>query len=368
MKDDNELHQDGELPEDPAADCGPIETPPGKEVRTPLEPLEDLHLAGFLGGCAARMERRRDGKERPIGTPWPAVDRALNGGLWPGLAVLVGNSGTGKTQWALQLALHAALAEIPALYIGLELDRLGFAARLMALRYRQENNVRLQWSDLYVGRNPRGEDPALPDLAGVIAATQGDLAELPLYLELGPPRGWPVSALKGRLEQLRTEYPKGPVLVVLDFLQLVGDDENARADLRERIGKAAYEGRRLAREYDAVVLLVSSTARDKYLMLQGRNGRGKAEQGEAALGKSSPGGFLGVGKESGEIEYAADVALTLCREPWKKDEPPTPVYLAVAKVRAGVASWVAMDFDGCLFGNALVPTESEDNGDDDDDC
>ena len=354
MKDDNELHQDGELPEDPAADCGPMETPPGKEVRTPLEPLEDLHLAGFLGGCAARMERRRDGKEKPIATPWPAVDKALNGGLWPGLAVLVGNSGTGKTQWALQLALHAARAEIPALYIGLELDKLGFAARLMALQYRQANKVRLQWSDLYVGRNPRGGDTALPDLAGVIAATQDSLAELPLYLEPGPPGGWPVKTLEGRLEELRAGYPqdRGPVLVVLDFLQLVGDDENPRADLRERIGKAAYEGRRLAREYDAVVLLVSSTARDKYLMLQGRNSKGNPEQGEAALGKGDSRRFQGVGKESGEIEYAADVALTLCREPWKKDEPPPPVYLAVAKVRAGVASWVVLDFDGCLFDEA----------------
>jgi len=354
MKDDNELLQAGELPEDLEADCVPIETPPGEQEAAPLE---DLRLGAFVGDCAARMQRRKAGEELPIHTPWKAVDTALRGGLWPGLAVLVGNAGTGKTQWALQLALHAARAEIPALYIGLELDKLGFAARLMALQYRKENNVRLQWSDLYVGRDPEGGDPELlPTMDEVITATEGDLAALPLYLELGPPGGWSVSQLEERVEELRTDYPKerGPVLVVLDFLQLVGDDPGTRAELRERIGQAAYAGRRIAREHDAAVLLVSSTARTQYKLLDGT---------EEPLGDKDPRAYLGAGKESGEIEYAADVALTLCREKWTGGTPP-PVYLAVAKVRAGVPSWVVMDFDGCVFGNDREPTEGEDNGDD----
>ena len=351
MKDENELLQAGELPADPADGTERMETPPGKGWETPLE---SLHLAGFLADAAARMRRRKEEKERPIATPWPELNTALRGGLWPGLVVLAGNSGTGKTQFALQAALHAAKKQIPALYVGLELDELGFAARLMALEYRQNSKVPVQWSDLYVGRDPAGSDTANPKLDDVIDGTKERLAELPLYLELGPPGGWPVSALDARVIALRKQHPKekGPCLVVLDFLQIIGHEENERAELRERIGKAAYEGRRIAREHDAVVILVSSTARDKYLLLQGRNGKGQKETDDAALGKSPPGRFLGVGKESGEIEYAADVALTLCREQWEKDKPPPPVHLAVAKVRAGVPAWVGLEFDGCVFGEA----------------
>lgn len=48
-----------------------------------------------------------------------------------------------------------------------------------------------------------------------------------------------------------------------------------------------------------------------------------------------------MGKESGEIEFAADSVLVLLREPWKDGRPPkegTHVWLAVAKQRVGPPS------------------------------
>ena len=67
-----------------------------------------------IASALARIEARRSKRERPVATPWNGVNEALGGGLWPGFYVLVGGTGAGKSQWALQLGLHAAGAEASA--------------------------------------------------------------------------------------------------------------------------------------------------------------------------------------------------------------------------------------------------------------
>ena len=79
-------------------------------------------LADTLPDSMRHLQRRADKEELPVPTPWKCVNRELGGGLWPGLHVLVGNTGTGKSQWALQLALHAAEQGTHVCYVGLELD------------------------------------------------------------------------------------------------------------------------------------------------------------------------------------------------------------------------------------------------------
>ena len=341
-RDANELSIAGELPSEPEEGCEPMEIEPAPEGETEYERIGD-----FLGDALERMRRRADNEEQPATTPWAELDDKLSGGLWPGLVVLVGNSGAGKSQLALQLALHVAREKAPALYVGLELDKLGIAARLSAMNYRLHNPKArpvLQWSELYTGK-PR-DDCTLP-FPEAFECARKHLTGLPFYFEQGPPDGWAISKLAPRVAQLRQEHPEGPLLVVLDFLQIIGqDDEDKRADLRERIRKAAYVGRAVARDYDAIVLLVSSTSREHYGKLSGKE-KGKLIEGWPH--SLSFGDLLGTGKESGEIEYAADVALVMCQK--KRGEP---VHLAIAKQRAGVPSWVTMDFDGCMFSNDRV--------------
>jgi replicative DNA helicase len=319
---------------------------------------ELFQVGDLLDDAVSRIRARADGTERPVDTPWPALNDALRGGLWPGLVVLTGKSGDGKTQMALQLTLHAAKQGIPGLYIGLELDRLGFASRLMAMEYREEHNYPVQWSDLYVGRDPEGNDPATPTLIDVMKYGRNAVKNLPIHFEEGPPQGWPVSWLNERARQVREGIPEEkPILIVLDFLQIVGRDDGDKSDLRELIRKAAYTGRAVAREYNAVVVLVSSTARENYGRLSGKDRSGKAIDGWPQ--SVPPGELLGTGKESGEIEYAADVGLVLCRKTYKAGEGSPPVHLAVAKVRAGITSWLTLDFDGCMFENDREPENND---------
>ena len=82
----------------------------------------------------ARFKARGKRDEVPVPVPWEGVSAATGGGLLPGAYIVVGATGSGKTQFALQVALHAALREeIPALYLSLEMDADAVAARLWAL-------------------------------------------------------------------------------------------------------------------------------------------------------------------------------------------------------------------------------------------
>src|SRR5207245_3327842 len=94
----------------------PPAPPPSPPPRDGFE--EPRALGSVLDDALERMERRARGDERPIPLPWSNVSAALGGGLWGGtLVTLVGDTGTGKTQWALQAAIHAAEAGVPACYV-----------------------------------------------------------------------------------------------------------------------------------------------------------------------------------------------------------------------------------------------------------
>jgi replicative DNA helicase len=141
-----------------------------------------------------------------------------------------------------------------------------------------------------------------------------------------------------------------PILVVLDFLQIIGGPER---EIRERIGKASYAGRDIAKELNAAVLLLSSTGRQNYDRLNG-----VCDDKTKPLGAFPPDELVGLAKEAGEIESSADSVMVLGKDPWPKPAPgeqPKPplggtrIWLAIAKRRAGATSWVQLRFNGGWF-------------------
>lgn len=307
----------------------------------------------------ALVERRRRGDDKPVATPWESVNAQLGGGFWPGLHVIVGSTGSGKSQFAMQTAMHAATEHgTPALYVSLELDALGLRCRAAALvmraqydRHEGPNRPTFPppWSAFYTGR------------AGIPAAVSAELSRLPFHwLEPPPRRGFSYDAIVPHVEALRARYEAGgyartaPVVVVVDFLQLVAAPEGVREDTRERVSGAAYACREVARTCNAVVLALSSTAR-----APGNKGDPLAfKAGVTAEERFAPGDLVGTGKESGDVEYSADSVLVLCREAWpapEKNEAPSPprggtrTHVAVAKLRAGRSSWSVLAFDGSTF-------------------
>jgi len=301
-------------------------------------PLASSMFDGALGLMLARSRKQA----KPVPMPWPEVAKAMGGGLWPGLHVLTGTTGSGKTQFALQVAFKAACAEVPTLYIGLELGELDLTARLLALAEGESTgHTPPKWSAMYLGQTDSGA------LEGMGADHGTTMKSLPFHAEFGPPNGWGANQLHARVLAMREKYPETtpggrPLLVVLDYLQAVGESDKP-LDLRERIGQAAYAGRTVARDYGAAVLMLSSVSRESAKRLRVGKDADATKPDE-----TNPADLVGLGKESGEIEYAADTVLALVSGEYEQHKP-TPMHLAVAKMRAGRAAWCSLQFDGSTF-------------------
>lgn len=306
-----------------------------------------LPLAALVPQAIEQSARRQRGDEVPVQTPWPALNNTLGGGLWAGLHVLCAGTGVGKTQLSLQLASHCAPMGTPVALVALELDEPQLALRLLA------EHCRVSWSRAYHGNVT---DPELERMR----ASADAVGALPIYSDFGDAHGWPSLRLERIAQELHKRHPKGPALIVLDFLQLVAsDDASSRVDLRERIGVAAYRARNIARRYRVSVLVISSTARNNYDALNAKMSKAGlvTERKGNSLRRAVlyPDALIGTGKEAGEIEYAADSVTVLMRPvltagacdveiDGKRDQGAKIIVAATVKVRAGAPSWFALSF------------------------
>lgn len=316
--------------------------PPGAGGTTP-DALR--RVADTIDGTLSVLRRRMSGIDCPIPLPWPELGAVLSAGgagLWPGLHVVVGKTGGGKTQFALQAALHAAQQGIAVAYCGLEMGTDEITTRMLALLA----GAGTHWSPLFHGKHTATS-------VGCVSQQNVDkLRGLPIHIDAARPYGWHASRI-GEVAQAIPRRPGQPVLLVVDYLQLVASDPGQRQELRERIAQASAFARAAAIEHNAAVMMISSTSRQNYAAIGGKDGEDRPAR--TALGQGDPGRFIGLGKESGEIEFNADSVTVLCPEPWPDDKPPadgTTYHLAVAKVRAGRAQWVTLRFDGTCFGSA----------------
>ena len=343
---------------------GTLDPNEDEEVRVPGQ---IRRVSEFLDSALEQARRRCAGVDKPVPLPWPKLARAYGGGWWPGLHMIVGKPKSGKSQFTLQAAFHAAQAGVPVLYVGLELGDLDIVARLACL----DDDVRglergkqrgIAWSELYLGKLEE-------DVFDAVAANaRKRLAELPLYLEVGGPHGWPYGYLYEVGADLRRRHPEGPAMLVLDFLQIVGDAEEGgrRLDTRERVMHAAYAGRAVAREFGITVVFVSSTARDYYKRIDAAGNVGSEHAlsisksaKEDGFEASDPSSLMGTGKESGEVEYSCDTITVLCPQRWPNPPPGQPrrpppsgtkVRVALAGGRAVQPDFGELWFDGTCFG------------------
>lgn len=336
--DDNDRAMAGTLPADPfegthavLPDAPPPTAPADPEPPRPPAPPRVLTMAELRASTRAQVLRRQAGEEKPIETPWPAVNAALGGGFWPGFYTLTSGTGAGKTQWALAVALAAAVAGLPAHYVALELSGEEVYSRLLALaaRTRSGGGIRVPWSELYRGQNPDAlsffEDPGAA------------LDALPLGIEVAPPQGWPAERLTAI-----AATPEPPRLIVVDFLQLLAATKGE--DPAATMSRVAYAARAVARDHHCTVLALSSTARANYAATAGTADDGKPGQGD-------PGRYVGLGKYAGDLEFAADGVLALVGDgEFDKALGGRRIHVAVAKNRGGPAAWCPpMRFDGCTF-------------------
>ena len=227
--------------------------------------LEDEFLA-YLG---------RRGGAAVMSTGIAGLDKALDGGLHAGLTVLGAVSSMGKTSLMLQMADTLAAAGKNVLFITIEMSRMELIAK-SAVRGTKERA-----RPLLDGKLPEEK------VRGLISAYRQKTGG---RVELWEPDAPLTPAFLDEKVSAFCAQHESPVLF-LDYLQLVAP---ARAGMTEKqtADGAVAMLKQLARRYDMPVIAASSLNREAYRP-------GSAEPGLSAF------------KESGSVEYSADLLLVL---------------------------------------------------------
>lgn len=267
-----------------------------------LVPATDL-LGGVVAEAREHVERRVVTGSSIMGLPtgFPQLDDLLNG-LERGLIVLAGEPGAGKTTFANLIAAQVAGSGVPVLYVTYENSR---------------NNLLLKHLCRLAGEPETDARRGLADIQKLADAAQefAPAASLLYYVEAAADTT--VDTIKAQALQIKRRHDAPQVLVVVDYLQKMahtgGFDE-----LRANVGMIAAKLRDLSRVLDSPLLALASINRGGY----------NTKEKDPKMFNL---------KESGDIEYGADVVLMLSNVPNENGLPTIgrPVKLRIEKNRAG---------------------------------
>mgnify|MGYP001465417166 CR=1 FL=1 len=232
-----------------------------------------------------------------------------------GLHLLAGPPGMGKTTLALQIAV-AATTEVPVVVVTFEHAPENLTLKLLCAR---------------AGVPVRDVQRGYADLAKLRAAAA---AWQPVAQRLAVIEGssqLTVAQVRTQARRAMQQHEAERCLVVVDYLQLwakVAEDLRGQFSVRERVDMLGGLLRELALGLRSPVLALASQNRSA-----GNYGTGK---GSAALDSL---------KESGDLEYAADVVLFLTEAQERVATPPArAVELTVAKNRHGETGKLGLIF------------------------
>lgn len=257
-------------------------------------------------------ERARQFKETGdplIGLPTDIdyLDKRL-GGLQEGLTILAGPPGVGKTTFALQLAGAAARSGAPVVYATFENSPRNLALKAICAAG-GVNPLDVQRGNADLGKLRQGAAHWRPT-AERIALIEGSAALTSAQLR--------ATALRAM-----NRHKRERCLVIVDYLQLMAkasSELRGMATVRERVETLGTMLRELSARLRSPVLALASQNRAE-------GGYGDGKKGSASLASL---------KESGDIEYAADVVIFLTPNPERGAiYPARAVDLTVAKNRNG---------------------------------
>jgi replicative DNA helicase len=273
-------------------------------------------LPQVLADAEARRLQRETTGSAVLGVPTGVAQLdSLLGGLNEGLYLLAGPPGMGKTTLALQIAA-AATKDVPVVVVTFEHAPANLTLKLLCAR---------------AGVNLRDVQRGYADLAKLRHAAE---AWEPVAQRLAVVEGssqLTVAHVRAQARRAMRQHQAERCLVVVDYLQLwakVAEDLRGNFSVRGCVDMLGGLLRELALGLHSPVLALASQNRSA-----GNYGTGK---GSAALDSL---------KESGDLEYAADVVLFLTEAQERFATPRArAVELTVAKNRHGETGKVGLIF------------------------
>ena len=259
------------------------------------------------------LNNRREGVVG-ISTGFDGLDKVLIGWQDSQLIVLAARPGIGKSAFALNCAVNAALAGKRVAYYSFEMSKYELLSRVVAAQ-------EMIPMEHFINANKMGEK----EYSKILQFTEVlSKSGLHIYDDINPD---PTSVI-AKCKQLQAM--EGLDLVIVDYLQLmhIGSKIENRAN---EVGYISWSMKRLAMQMNIPVITLSQLNR-------------------GVEGRSSRRPKLSDLRESGNIEQDANVVLALYREDDYDDDNETqsviPTLLAVLKNRNGSLGQVRLDYWG----------------------
>lgn len=227
-----------------------------------------------------------------VKTGFTALDDLLGGGLMPGLIVLGGSPGLGKSTLALYIAEHVASEGTPVLYYSYEMSHLRIKSKLIACRnfenHRSEKDRLFQAKELFnsemTGKWGQEKWESFEEAYQAVLKHAENLFIIDCNKR---EKRYSAEEIAENVKRFINAKGKQP-LVIVDYLQILPSDnlKSARSE-RQTVDDNLDEMSALAEEMNIPIVLISSLSRGNYK---------KPMQIDAF-------------KDSGGIEYSADVLL-----------------------------------------------------------
>lgn len=269
-----------------------------------------------LSDCAALFTRERIGgiSAERVPTGFPTLDRSLNGGLFNGLFVLGAVPGLGKSTLALQIAYNLSGRGYPVLYFALEMNRAWITAKaLCRADFALHQEPGFQAADLLnLGKRFSDGEWERINQARELVEREGQN----LYLYEQGPELTHIGQIREQIHQFRERYQAAggsrPILVVVDYLQILTPrDPVSKFSDKQIVDDNVRELCAIRDQEKVMILLISALNRFSY-------------NKEISLESF---------KESGSIEYSADVILGMQYQGMEKTKGKGAFSLEDAKAR-----------------------------------
>lgn len=242
-----------------------------------------LYVPSGMVDYLAQIEKRK--KVKTVGTSLSELDAVLGGGFEPQrLMVLLGAPGGGKTTLANQMAYSAAMAGRPVLFVSSEEPPFSLLSKTLA------SIGKIPYSSVL-----KGHDDLMPKIKETLSTYQKTLAASRLaYMDVT--MGGTLETIEKGAETLFEQFKDGGNgILIVDYLQNLARQflayRSGKQDLRLAVTEISGRLRAIAASLDCTVIALASQHR--------------ASQYDATKNA------LATGKESGDIEYTADVIMSI---------------------------------------------------------